>query len=689
MASRDLLIELGTEELPPKALKSLSEAFSQSIKSQLDDAGLNFSSFESFAAPRRLAVLVKGLDETQPDKEVEKRGPAIQAAYDADGNPTKAAEGFARSCGVTVAELGKLETDKGTWLAYNSIEKGQATTALVPAFIDKALNQLPIPKRMRWGARKVQFVRPSQWLCLLFGNEVIPCTILDQEAGNTTRGHRFHSNGDITIEHAADYEQVLLEKGKVVASFEKRREQLVEQSLAAAKQNNAQPVWDEDLLDEVAALVELPVALVGGFEERFLEVPQEALIYTMQDNQKYFPLVDSNNKLLNRFVFISNIESKDPSKVIEGNEKVVRPRLADAEFFNNQDKKKTLEELNEGTKKAVFQKDLGTIFDKQQRIAALAKDIAGLIGGDTSLAEKAGALCKADLNSDMVYEFDAMQGIMGHYLAINQGLDKELALAMEEQYLPRFATDVLPTSKTGIAVALADRIDTLVGIFGIGQKPTGDKDPFALRRASLAVLRIIIENNLELDIAPLFNKAAELLSGKLSNDNAIEDVLAFINSRYRSKYQEQGVATESIMAVEALALTQPLDIEKRILAVDTFKNEASAEALAAANKRVSNILAKENPDDKEVEQNLLQEDAEKALYEALVKTKSASDKQAADKDYVAALNSLSQLRDSVDAFFDSVMVMADDEKLKNNRIALLQLLRNSFLSVADISLLSS
>ena len=688
MAKRDLLIELGTEELPPKALKSLSESFYNSVCSQLSDAGLTFSACENFAAPRRLAVLVKELDEKQADKQEEKRGPALQAAFDADGNPSKAAEGFARSCGVNVSELSQLETDKGTWLAYNALVKGKASAELVPTIIEKALAQLPIPKRMRWGSRKVQFVRPSQWLVVLFGNEVIDCTILDQKSGNTTRGHRFHSEGELTITNAADYEKVLLEQGKVMARFEQRRQQIIEQCRAEAKSLNATPVWSDDLLDEVAALVEWPVPLVGEFEQRFLDVPQEALIYTMQDNQKYFPLLDANQQLLNKFIFVSNIESTDPQQVIDGNEKVVRPRLADAEFVNNQDKKKTLSELNEACKKSVFQNELGTVFEKAQRISVLAGEIATAINADAELATQAGLLCKADLNSDMVCEFAAMQGVMGRYLGKNDGLHEEVSLAFEEQYLPRFATDILPSSQTGMAVALADRIDTLVGIFGIGQKPTGDKDPFALRRASLGILRIIIEGGLNLDIKPLLEKAQSLYGNKLSNENVLNDVLGFINSRYRAKYKEQGIPTESILSVLALQLSQPLDINKRILAVDAFKADDSAQALAAANKRVSNILAKEKQSTSSVDEALLIEPAEKILFAQLSQAKSESDALAAQQDYIGALKALSQLREPVDAFFDSVMVMADDEKLKTNRIALLTLLRNSFLSVADISLLN-
>ena len=686
MQRADLLIELGTEELPPTSLPALRDAFANDVLRQVDEAGLEHDGMRTFASPRRLAFVIANLQAGQADRQVEKRGPAVKAAFDDDGQPTKAAQGFASSLGLNVDQLDTMETDKGAWLVARVNEKGRSLDELLPEFLAQSVQRLPIPKRMRWGIRKAQFVRPVHWLVALHGDRVIPMSLLELESGRQSLGHRFHGQGSIEISSPADYEQQLEKQGHVIADFARRREMIREQVIAVGKQAGGVASIDDDLLDEVTALVEWPVALAGQFDQDFLRVPQEALITAMQEHQKYFPVLDSNGKLLNAFITVSNIESGDPAVVISGNEKVIRPRLADAAFFYDNDCKKTLVEHAEGLKSIVFQQQLGTVEDKCQRIARLAAVIAEQIGGQAELAEQAGALCKADLNSEMVYEFDTMQGVMGYYLARHEGLDNDVAEALREQYLPRFAGDTLPATKTGQAVALADRIDTLVGIFGIGQKPSGDKDPYALRRATLGVLRIIIENQLPLDIERLINIAGEQL-GERINADAAADALAFVSGRYRALYQEQGIETSVILSVQAVAGSRPLDFDQRIKAVAAFRQRPEAEALASANKRVANILAKQGGDavPKQIDSALLKEAEESTLAKAIDTVRDKTAPLAKTGDYAAVLEHLASLREPVDAFFDKVMVMAEDEALRNKRLALLSQLRQLFLQVADIS----
>lgn len=686
----DLLIELGTEELPPTSLQQLADCFAQESARQLQEAGFEFASLDIFATPRRLAFRLNRILVQQPDRELERRGPAVKAAFDGDGNPTKAALGFAQSVGLTMDQLETQETDKGAWLLARVQEKGKPLAEMLSAVLEQSVQRLPIAKRMRWGSRKVQFVRPVQWLLALLDDQVLPLQLLDQTAGHSTRGHRFMSAGDIQILNAKSYEKQLETEGRVLADFNRRRELIREQAIQAGEKEGGVTAIDNDLLDEVTALVEWPVAMTGHFEEGFLRVPQEALITTMESNQKYFPVLDKNGKLKNAFVFISNLDSKEPQWVISGNEKVVRPRLADAAFFFDQDSKKTLAEHAQQLQKVVFQQQLGTVYEKTERISALAAFIAAQIGGDAALATQAGLLAKADLTSDMVYEFDTMQGVMGYYLAKHEGLPEELAQALREQYLPRFSGDDLPQTRTGIALALADKIDTLVGIFGIGQKPSGDKDPYALRRATLGILRIIIGRNLDLDLAELVAKAASLLAGKNIASSTESDVLEFIQGRYRAIYQEQGIDTSVILSVLAINISRPLDVERRIHAVNQFWKLPEAKSLAAANKRVANILAKlpgEAPD--EVDGALLQEEAEKNLANIIVAAFEVSEPLLAEGNYSELLAELAGLRDTVDAFFDTVMVMADDEAVRNNRLALLAFLRDLFLQVADVSILGS
>ena len=687
--SRDLLIELGTEELPPKALASLSAALTDEFVRQLDEAGLNHGNVERFAAPRRLALLVRDLDEKQADRDIERQGPAVQAAFDSDGNPTKAAQGFAASLGLTVDQLGRQDTGKGERLVAQITEKGKSAAELIPTFFTQAIQKLPIPKRMRWGKRKVQFVRPAHWLVALFGDEVIPFELLDLQSGRTSYGHRFHAPGAIELVNAREYAERIEKDGHVLADFDRRKAMIEEQTLAAGKKAGGVAQINPDLLNEVTALVEWPEALMGSFDDDFLRVPQEALISAMEEHQKYFSVLDADGKLMPRFITISNIQSKDPQQVIHGNEKVIRPRLADAAFFYDNDCKSTLAQHSEGLANVVFQQQLGTVADKCQRIGRLAAVIAGQIGGNADNVKLAGELSKADLNSEMVGEFDTMQGIMGFYLAQREGQPDDVANALYEQYLPRFAGDTLPQSKTGMAVSLADKIDTLVGIFGIGQKPSGTKDPYALRRATLGVLRIIIENELALDLRELLDQAAAQL-GERIDANQVDDAFDFIKGRYRAIYQEQGIATPVILSVLAIdeACRKPLDFDRRVKAVAAFQQREEAQALAAANKRVSNILAKlDSAPPEEIDGALLEDEAEKTLTNMVVAAFEQSYELLEAGDYASVLEMLADLREPVDAFFDTVMVMAEDEAVRNNRLALLAFLRDLFLNVADISLL--
>ncbi|MDF1822580.1 MAG: glycine--tRNA ligase subunit beta [Alcanivoracaceae bacterium] len=685
MQHADLLVELGTEELPPTALKSLSEAFANEVLRQVDDAGLSHGEMTVFASPRRLAFRISELAARQPDRQSERRGPAVKAAFDGDGNPTRAAQGFAESVGLEVNQLDTMETDKGAWLVARVEEKGKALAELLPDFLEQSVQRLPIPKRMRWGNRKAQFVRPVQWLVVLHGSEVVPLELLEHTSGRVSMGHRFHGVGEISLADAGEYEQRLEKDGFVIADFARRQAMVLEQSEKAGRDAGGKAAIDPDLLEEVTALVEWPVAMVGRFEEEFLRVPQEALITTMEENQKYFPVLDDNGKLVNAFVFVSNIDSRDRSVVSSGNEKVVRPRLADAAFFYDVDSKKTLAQHAEPLKNVVFQQQLGSVADKCARVAELASIIARQIGGDESLARQAGELCKADLSSDMVYEFDTMQGTMGYYLARNEGLDNEIAEAMREQYLPRFSGDQLPATRTGQAVALADKLDTLVGIFGIGQKPTGDKDPFALRRATLGILRIIIECALPVDIETLIADAAALLGDRIDKGNTA-DAIEFVRARYRAMYQEQGIATPVILSVLAINPTRPLDVDRRIRAVAGFQQLPEAAALAAANKRVANILSKHDGEvSGHVDSGKFEQQEENALADAIATARDAVEPLAARGDYAGVLQTLAALRAPVDAFFDTVMVMADDAAVRDNRLALLASLRALFLHVADIS----
>ena len=689
MKSNDLLIELGTEELPPKALQALATSFADSIEQQLKDSKLAFTSAKSFNSPRRLALIVTDLQSEQTDKVVEKRGPAVSAAFAEDGTPTKAAMGWARGNGIQVEDAERLVTDKGEWLLHKAVEKGQSVTTLLQGFIDKALKQLPIPRPMRWGNSSHSFIRPVHRVTVLFGSDVVDVEVLGIKSSNQVTGHRFHHPELVTIANAASYIEQMAD-AHVLVDFEQRKAVIREQIEELAEQENATPVMDEALLDEVASLVEWPVAHVASFAESFLQVPKEALIYTMKDDQRYFPLESQQGDLLPRFIFISNIESKDPRQVIEGNEKVVRPRLADAQFFFTTDQKTKLIDRVEKLHTVLFQKQLGTLGEKAQRISVLSEQIAADLDDDSTAAARAGLLAKADLMSDMVMEFPEVQGVMGMHYARLDGEGDLIADAIEAHYHPRFAGDSLPATKVGCAVALADKLDTLVGIFGIGQTPKGDRDPFALRRAAIGMLRILVEKQLPLDLNELVHNAAVGYGDKIKHsDELIKQVVDFLLGRFRAYYEEQGVSVDVIQAVLARRPTVAYDFDRRIQAVNQFKHNPEAEALAAANKRVGNILAKAEAVAPDVDTTLLSEEAEKALFAALQAVKGDVKDSVAASDYDAALSHLAGLRAPVDNFFDNVMVNADDDAVRQNRLALLQDLRAQFLDIADISLLQS
>lgn len=687
MTTETLLIELGTEELPPKSLKTLATVFFEQIKAQLDDAKLTYSDIHWYATPRRLAVKAENLMACQTDKAIEKRGPAVNVAFDESGTASKAAEGWARSNGISVSEAERLVTDKGEWLLFKTIEPGKTVAELIPTMVNNAIAKLPVPKPMRWGNGRTQFIRPVHTLTLMYGEEIIAGESLNVSSNNLVTGHRFHHHGRVALAHANDYEATLKE-AYVVVDYQVRKEMILEQINKAAAEIDGVVLEDEELLEEVTSIVEWPVVLVGSFDEEFLNVPAEPLIYSMKDHQKYFPVTNPEGKLLNKFIFVSNIESKDPSQVIKGNEKVIRPRLADAEFFFKTDKKQSLESRLSSLESVLFQKQLGTVKAKSERIASLSEYIAEKIGDDQAMAYRAGLLSKTDLMSDMVLEFPQVQGTMGKYYAENDGEPAAVAQALEDQYLPRFAGDSLPEQTIGCAVAIADKIDTLVGIFGINQAPKGDKDPFALRRAAIGLLRIIIEKQLNLDVADLITKSVELYQDKLSNENVLVQVLDFVSGRYRAYYQDQNIAVDVIQAVLVNAPSAPLDFDKRIHAVTHFKALSESATLAAANKRVGNILNKfkgELFDEFNLE--LASETAEKELAGIFTAVKDKVEPLMESKDYQNALTELAALKQPIDTFFDNVMVMADDEAVKTNRLTLLSKIRNSFFAIADISLL--
>jgi len=685
----DLLIEIGTEELPPKALNTLILAFKENICAQIENLNLSFSQSKTYATPRRLAVILTKLDAQQPDQTVLKRGPAVKAAYDKDGKPSKAAFGFAKSCKVDFDQLETLKTDKGEWLSFNLHEKGQTIQELIPAVVESALDKLPIPKRMRWGDSKVSFVRPVHWTILLFGKELIKTDIYSIKTSKLSRGHRFHHPEQIEISEPNQYEEILKTTGFVIADFDLRKEMITSQIHEIAKSINAKPIIDPDLLNEVTSMVEFPQAILGDFDKAFLSVPAEALISAMKNHQKYFHLEDNNSALLPNFITISNIKSKEPNQVKIGNERVIRPRLADAQFFWQQDQKNKLDFYLESLKSVTFQNKLGSLFDKTTRIKLLTSFIGKTLKIDEKHSQRAALLSKCDLITNMVGEFPDLQGTMGRYYALKSGENESVALAIEQHYRPRFSGDLLPEENLGQALALAEKIDTLVGIFGIGKNPTGDKDPFGLRRAALGCVRILIEKNLNLDLTELLVKSAadyKATNNVIIEQQSINKLYQFILGRVVIYYNNKDFSHDIIESVICLQPNYLNDLNQRLHALKQFQKLPEAESLAAANKRISNILKKSGElKQNKVKTNLLEKEAEKSLAEILEKLTLTLDPLLKKGKYEQAMKNLSALRKPVDDFFDTVMVMDENLELRNNRLTLLKSLRDQFLRIADIS----
>ncbi|MBU3673157.1 MAG: glycine--tRNA ligase subunit beta [Sinobacteraceae bacterium] len=684
MTTDDFLFELGTEELPPLALPELERALAEHLRNALATAGIAHGELLSYAAPRRLAVLIRALATQQGEQRIKRRGPPVNAAFDKQGQPTRAATAFADSCGVSLESLGRIHEGKGEFLYFEATQAGAETAALLPGMVQAALEALPIPKRMRWGASDAQFVRPVHWVVLRFGAAVLPARILDTDAGGRSRGHRFHAPGWLEIDSPARYAEILREQGHVVAAFDERRELIRQQVTASAAAHGGTAVLDESLLDEVTALVEWPVAVVGRFDERFLTLPREVLLSTLQEHQRYFAVERADGALTPYFITISNIDSREPVRVREGNERVVRPRLSDAAFFQQQDRRAPLAAWREGLDKVTFQAKLGSIGDKVKRVQTLAAHIAPALGGDATRAERAALLCKCDLLSAMVGEFPELQGTMGAYYALADGEEPEVAAAVREHYQPRGAGDALPASRTGAAVALADKLDTLAGIFAIGQKPSGTKDPFALRRAAIGVLRIVLESRFDLDLGELVTHAVSLQP--VQQAGCAEEVLNYILERLRAHYIDVGVANEIFDAVLATGSRRPLDFDARVNAVAAFRALPEAESLAAANKRIANILKKSAAEAAtSVDVGLLKVDAERALHTALTGVSAGVEADLGVRRYDAALTTLASLRPVIDAFFNDVMVNDPDPALRANRLALVSRVRELFSGVADLS----
>jgi len=689
MQANHCLIEIGTEELPPRALHTLAQDFARLVQQGLRDAGLGAGAVEVFATPRRLAMLLKDLPLQQSARQIEKRGPALAAAFDAAGNPSRAASGFARSCGVEVEDLERRQTDKGSWLYYCASEAGRSLKELLPAIVQTALSALPIPKRMRWGDRDDEFVRPVKWLVLMLDSEVVEAEMFGLHSSNCSRGHRFHAPGPLELKDAGDYVKALLARGMVIASYAQRRSSIRHLVEQAALRLGGEAHIDDSLLDEVTGLVEYPVVVCGQFDAAFLQLPAEVLVTTMQDNQKYFAVFDNDGRLLPHFISIANIDSRKPAVVAKGNERVIRPRFADAEFFFAQDRKQGLLRMRARLDAVVFQDKLGSIGDKTRRVTRLAQQIAGQLGADATQVVRAADLCKADLMSDMVGEFPKLQGIIGRYYAALQQEEVAVCEAIEQHYWPRYAGDRLPPGALSQSIALADRLDSLVGIFAIGEKPGGDKDPFALRRAALAVLRILIEQRLPLDLHQLCRSAADGFPAELAAGAVIDAVIEYIFDRQRGYYQDMDIRFDVVDAVAHAHPGNLYDCDLRIRAVQAFQQHEAAAALAAANKRIANILKKQSTSTTEVDPELFTEAAERQLYQQLKALDAEVEGLFAQAQYGEGLERLAQLRPAVDRFFDEVMVMSEDAALQNNRLALLDELLQSFSRVADFSRIQS
>lgn len=688
----DFLVEIGTEELPPKALRSLMEAFGENLTRTIDDARLSHGDVQAYASPRRLSVIVSKLAHRQEDRKVEQKGPPVKVAFDADGQPTAAANAFAEKCGVAVSDLNRQKSGKGEWLTYEILEKGKAAADLLPELIDQALAALPIPRRMRWGAGDAEFVRPVHWIILLHGDKTIAASVMGITSGNESRGHRVHSCGAIVITSPANYLQTLEKKGYVIADFGRRREMVQAGVNAAAASLGGHVVDGESLYDEVAALVEWPVPVTGSFDDKYLELPHEVVITTLTGHQRYFPVANDDGELLPVFITIANLESTDPDQVRSGNERVIRPRLADAAFFWDSDRRKTLASRQDDLREVVYQRGLGSLFERTQRIADLAKWMAASLDHDGDHVARAAALAKCDLLTGMVGEFPGLQGTMGRYYAAADGEPEAVAKAIGEHYQPRFAGDGLPTSVDGQILAVADKLDTLAGVFSLGKKPSGNRDPFGLRRAALGVVRIIVERALDVDLKALLTKAvAAQPPSKADGAEMAADLYAYITDRLRHYFldRDPGLSVETFESVMIRQPSSLVDFDRRLAAVQTFARLEQAQSLAAANKRIANILRKaDDAGDVKINEKLLREDAEVALFNALVNARQKVEPLLALRSYAEVLNVLADLREPVDKFFDAVLVMADDDAVRNNRLALLGEIRSLFLNVADISRLS-
>lgn len=687
MVTKNLLLELGTEELPPKSLRTLAQALHDNFVKQLNTLGLGYSSSKWYATPRRLALIIKDLEARQQDTELEIRGPAVKAAFDKDGNPTKAAEGWAKSNGIAVKDAQILKTDKGEWLYVKTHKQGQETVSLIPDAFAKALKALPIPRLMHWGAKKEEFVRPVHTLCMLFGADVVPGSILGVESSRVIRGHRFLGKQELSITSADSYLEELRAQGAVIADYDERKSSIIAQVTAIADSLNGVADLDDALVEEVTSIVENPHIYKANFDEHFLSVPSEALVYTMKGDQKYFPIYDKQGKLLSSFAFASNINPEDPSSLIAGNERVIRPRLSDAEFFFNTDRKHTLASFFPRLETIVYQKDIGTLAFRTSIVQALAVFIAEKIGADTRKADRAAYLSKCDLATTMVTEFTDTQGIMGMHYAELDGEDQDVAEAIFQAYQPRFAGEGIPTKPVQIAVSLAEKFVTLVGIFGIGMLPKGDKDPFGLRRAAIGAIRIINENGIEINFVEIIGKCCELLSAKLKNKDTKDNVADFIYNRLKAYYQDQGVDGQLIQSVLSVRPESLLDFDKRINAVKAFKDLPEAADLASAYKRIANILSKAETTSDEISAKFLKDEAEVKLAGEIQKIQPEIIKLYAAGDYQSALCRLAALKDSIDGFFEHVMVNADDADLKKNRLAILSVLKDLFSRTADISVL--
>lgn len=689
-----LLVELGTEELPPKALKQLSDSFAQNLSRELIKLGFEFEQYLPFGAPRRLAVAFTHCLRKQADKQIDKRGPAVSVAFNEQGEPTQAALGWAKGNGITIDQAKRLKTDKGEWLLHQALVPGQSLDTQLQAALERTIKQLPISKPMRWGSSSTEFIRPVHTLCVMYGNEVLDVNLLGLTSSNQVSGHRFHGKPRVTLEHADNY-VLLMKKQYVLVDYQSRMQAIEEQLIAQSTLLNLSPDYDNALLEEISSLVEWPVVLQAKFEQEFLGVPKEALIYTMKDDQKYVPLLDSEGQLSSTFLFVSNIESKDPSQIVAGNEKVIRPRLSDAKFFFDTDKKSSLADKAKKLDSILFQKELGTVAEKSLRVSQITQEIGSLINAssqDIADAKRAASLAKADLVSNMVMEFPSVQGIMGYHYALHDGENKNVALAIKEQYLPRFAGDDLPQTNAGMLVSLAEKLDTLVGIFGINKLPKGDKDPFALRRSAIGILRILVTFNIDVSLTNIVAKVATLFKDKLSNKQVEEQVVAFLLDRLRPFYSDKDISAEVVTSVLACETQQSLsDINQRVIAVAEFAKTDSAESLVKANKRVANILTKNEIDlanISEINQSLFIEDEESALYSAYQAVVVGLPQLIQQSNYQEVLRQLSSLKDSLDSFFDKVMIMTDDKAIRANRIALVSHIRKQFLSVADISVLN-